>query len=174
MTGSGTVNRFLLISLCCFCITCNNSLPEELVQLNQIIDRYFGEIHTAKHLISRSTSIRLGRAPFHQLIKNGQISEKDFNQIKHYIENSPSEAVLNIPLVIDARLEEIIQQNQLDTYQRFGYPILTKDILIIYRESFEGLLNAKTLGIIGSGEYHFYRKKPDEWVRMMSITKWIT
>lgn len=118
---------------------------------------------------------RIKYAPFHTLILNEMISRSDYESMVESILKVKNKTYnLTDDKFTEKSLREVISSQKENSYQTFGYPILTKDHLIIYRNTFGGLVNSKSSEPQGAGMFFIYKKINQDWKLIHKIGTWIT
>lgn len=121
------------------------------------------------------SEVVLGRAFFTPLILNQQITEKEFAQIKQKVASISHQKIEKRNGIESPNSTSSIDNKfKLNEYQEFAYPIMTDNLLIIYRDVYSGLKHPNSLGSTGNGTYFIYRKTDKEWKLINKIVKWIT
>ena len=122
-------------------------------------------------------SLEIKKILFTSLIRNHQINQIEYVKIKNKIkevEGQVEELLNNEIDLINKSAAELVNERRYDSFQEFSYPIILGDLLIVYRNSYSGLQQADTLGLIGHGTYYVYKKSEEDWVLINRITAWIS
>lgn len=194
-----------------FCVlltSCLHSPDEELLILQEIINRDFKDCATQKKLIPLeirdakaygqylrkanrqieipkvpdapkkekfNSVVPIGHALFSHLILNSIITEGQFEKLLTVCQTKAGISTeVSAEQTITKSHEQVLHSKSIDQYQAFGYPIISENLLIIYRNHYGGILHADDLGVIGNGTYYIYERKELEWVLLNKVTRWIT
>ena len=79
---------------------------------------------------------------------------------------------INTNYTISGNSTELLSLKSLDAFQEFAYPILSQNLIILYRNEYHGING--NLGVEGNGTFYIYSKNNEEWKLITKITKWIT
>ena len=158
----------------------DNYLVNEMAKLDKppnLLDPKSPPTYTQPPYPINTNSLEIHRILFTSLIRNHQITINEYESIKRRIK----EAEGNVQELLNPEIEfinnsaaELIYESEYDSYQEFSYPIMSENLLIVYRNSFSGLQHADTLGLIGNGTYYVYEKSEDNWILINRITAWIS
>lgn len=167
------------------CLTHNKLIPIKLERLKDFnfykeelyknSDKRLPSLIPAPTNSNPSQNVSIGRIPLSFLIRDDLISKNQYNnliaacKLKEGLVTKMETNQTTAKTYLDA-----ISSKSVDQYQEFGYPILADDILIIYRNIYEGLLHDQESGLTGNGTFYVYSKLDGEWVLINKITKWIT
>lgn len=121
----------------------------------------------------KNQSITINCNTFKEVLKNKQISQEEYSQIIAFIkEHDGAKQKLHLAFGVDQSVEDYKSTKEQDAYQEFGFPIITDNLLVIFRNSYFGILKHETLGIRASGTLLIYRKRANKWALISRLTQW--
>jgi hypothetical protein len=101
--------------------------------------------------------------------------EAGYNALNQYLKTySGITQVFNSPKASALTLEAMTKSGSKKDYQEFGYPIMVDDVLFVYRNHYTGLQDTQTLGLVGNGVFHIYKKINGKWTLRTKMTLWTT
>ena len=116
--------------------------------------------------------VKIGSVPFHVLILNDQLTEKEFSEIRKVVTNNkPKSRKINFGNFTKTSLKEIQKGGTgIKKFREYGYPILIENKLILYSNNYSFNHDYSQ----GEGKFEIYERIEGRWEKINTITQWIT
>lgn len=110
---------------------------------------------------------------FKEVLKNKQITKVEYEQLVAFIEEHEGDKQnMELAFGIDQDIEDLKKSKKENAYQEFGFPIVTDNLLVVYRNAYFGIKNHDKVPISASGQLLIYRKRNNKWALISRITDW--